>query len=107
MTVSVTGLRYAEAMETLALHFDFSDNPPRDDPDLSRFRQNLSRDLQRALQASGSGRWRGGRYAHGVVTIFIEAPDPQFALEQVHNVLAASGLRTRMTIGRRTPDCFA
>lgn len=94
-------------MEILTLHFYFSDNPPPDDPDMFRFRQKLSHGLERALQASESGRWRGGRYARGVVTLYIEAPDPQFALIQVRNVLAASGLTTRMTIGRHTPDCFA
>lgn len=87
-------------MESLTLHFDFSKNPPADDPDMSRFRHDLSRSLERALKASGTGRWQGGRYARGVVTIFIEVPDVQLAIGQVHAVLASRGLADRLTIGR-------
>jgi hypothetical protein len=93
-------------MQTLALHFDFSTNPPSDDPDMSRFRHDLSRSLEKALKRSGSGRWRGGRYARGMVTIFIEVPDVQLAIGQVHTVLASSDLADRLTIegGGCLPD---
>jgi hypothetical protein len=86
-------------MQTVALHFDFSKDPLPDDPDMSRFRQDLSRSLETALKATGAGRWRGGRYARGVVTLFIEVPDVQLAIGQVHAVLASRGLADRMTIG--------
>ena len=86
-------------METLILHFDFSKDPQPEDPDMSRFRYDLSRSLETALKASGSGRWRGGRYARGVVTLFIEVSDAQLAIGQVHAVLAARGLADRLTIG--------
>lgn len=86
-------------METLALHFDFSTDPPPDDPDLSRFRHDLSRSLETALKASGAGRWRGGRYARGVVTLFMEVPDAPSALTHVHAVVDSTGLADRMTIG--------
>ncbi len=87
-------------METLALHFDFSKNPPPGDPDMSRFRHDLSRSLETALKTSGgAGRWRGGRYARGVVTIFLEVPDAQCALNQVRSVLDSRGLSGRMTFG--------
>ncbi len=87
-------------METLILHFDFSKDPQPDDPDMSRFRYDLSRSLETTLKASGSGRWRGGRYSRGVVTLFIEVPDARRALRQVHAVLVSRGLTRRMTIGR-------
>ena len=90
-------------METLALHFDLTDAAHPGDPDMSRFRQDLSRSLEKALKASGSGRWRGGRYARGVVTIFIEVPDPKAAMDHVRSVLDASGLTARMTTGGRGP----
>jgi hypothetical protein len=86
-------------MQTLALHFDFSKDPLPDDPDMSRFRHDLSRSLEAALKTSGSGRWRGGRYARGVVTIFIEVPDAQLAIGRVQAVLASRGLVDRLTIG--------
>ncbi len=86
-------------METLALHFDFSKDPPPDDPDMSRFRHDLSRNLEAVLKTSGAGRWRGGRYARGVVTIFIEVPDVRSAIGQVRAMLDSSGLAERMTIG--------
>jgi hypothetical protein len=92
-------------MQTLALHFDFSTDPPADDPDMSRFRHDLSRTLEKALKESGSGRWRGGRYARGVVTIFIEVSDIQSAIGQVHAVLASRGLADRLTIGGG--DCLS
>jgi hypothetical protein len=85
-------------METLALHFDFSDHPPPEDADLSQFRRKLSRSLEQALRTSGTGRWRGGRYARGVATLFIEASDRQGALERVHEVLAAGGLTANITV---------
>ena len=85
-------------METLALHVDFSEHPPPGDADLSRFRQKLSRNLEQALRASGTGRWRGGRYSRGVVTLFIETTDRQIALDRAQAVLAASGLTARITI---------
>ena len=87
------------SMETLALHFDFSKDPPTDDPGMSRFRQELSRSLEAALKRSGTGRWRGGRYARGVVTLFIEVPDAQLAMGQLHTVLASHGLADKLTIG--------
>ena len=87
-------------METLSLHFDFSKDPQPDDPDMSRFRYDLSRSLETALKASGAGRWRGGRYCRGVVTLFIEVPDAGRAMRQVHAVLVSKGLTSRMTIGR-------
>ena len=86
-------------MQTLALHFDFSKDPPPGDPDMSRFRQDLSRSLETALKRAGAGRWRGGRYARGVVTLFIEVPDAQMAMGQVQAVLAARGLADKLTIG--------
>jgi hypothetical protein len=86
-------------MQTLALHFDFSKGPPPDDPDMSRFRQELSSSLEAVLKRSGAGRWRGGRYARGVVTLFIEVPDAQLAVGQVHKVLASRGLADKLTIG--------
>ena len=86
-------------METLILHFDFSKDPQPDDPDMSRFRYDLSRSLETTLKASGAGRWRGGRYARGVVTLFIEVSDAQLAIGQVYAVLAARGLADRLTIG--------
>jgi hypothetical protein len=86
-------------MQTLALHFDFSTDPPSDDPDMSRFRHDLSRSLKAALKAWGSGRWRGGRYARGVVTIFIEVSDAQLAMGRLHAMLASRGLADRLTIG--------
>ena len=85
-------------METLALHFDFAGHPPIGDADLSQFRRKLSRSLEQALRTSGTGRWRGGRYARGVVTLFIEASDRQGALDRVHEVLAAGGLTARITV---------
>jgi hypothetical protein len=88
-------------MKTLALHFDFSSHPLPGDPDMSRFRHDLSRRLETALNASGNGRWRGGRYARGVVTIFLEVSDPRSALEQVRSVLAPSGLLENLTV---TPE---
>jgi hypothetical protein len=86
-------------MQTLALHFDFSKDPPADDPGMSRFRQDLSRTLEAALKRSGDARWRGGRYARGVVTLFIEVSDAHLAIGQVHAVLASRGLIDRLTIG--------
>ena len=85
-------------MQTLALPFDFSKDPPPDDPDMSRFRHELSRTLETTLKASGAGRWRGGRYARGVVTLFIEVPDAQLAIGAVHTALAIRGLAGRLTI---------
>jgi hypothetical protein len=90
------------AMQTLALHFDFSEDPPADDPGMSRFRQDLSRSLETVLKRSGAGRWRGGRYARGVVTLFIEVPDAHLAIGQVHAVLALHGLADRLTISANT-----
>lgn len=85
-------------MRTLALHFEFSEAPP-DDPDMSRFRRRLYRTLESALQATGSGRWRGGRYARGKVTIFLEMTDPTpSVMAQVRTVLRAHGLRADMTL---------
>lgn len=86
-------------MEMLALHFDFSKDPQPGDPDMSRFRYDLSRILETALKTSGDGRWRGGRYSRGKVTLFIEVPDARNALHQVHAVLASRGLTGRMTVG--------
>jgi hypothetical protein len=85
-------------MKTLALHFDFSKNPSPRDPDMSLFRHDLSRSLETVLKASGGGRWRGGRYARGVVTIFLEVPDPRSALDQVRSVLGPRGLLDKMTV---------
>lgn len=86
-------------METLALHFDFSAHPPLPgDRDMTRFRHDLSRCLEAALNATGTGRWRGGRYARGVVTIFLEVPDPPSAIEQVRSVLAPRGLLEKLTV---------
>jgi hypothetical protein len=85
-------------METLALHVDMSKHPPSGDMDLSQFRRELSRSLDKALRHSGTGRWRGGRYARGVVTLFIETTDRQIVLERAHAVLAASGLSARITV---------
>lgn len=87
-------------MQTLALYFNFSSDPPSDDPDMSRFRQDLSRSLENALKASGTGRWRGGRFARGVVTIFIEVSDARLAMGPLHTVLASRGLADRVTVGK-------
>ena len=84
-------------MQALTLHFDFTDAPLPDDPDMFRFRRTLSRILGAALAASGGGRWHGGRYARGVVTIFLAVPDRPAALAQVRAVLASRGLLERMT----------
>lgn len=85
-------------MRTLALHFDFGGQPPPDDPDMSRFRRDLSRRLEAVLKASGSGRWRGGRYARGVVTIFLEVADTPSVMEQVQTALSSRGLTARMVV---------
>lgn len=85
-------------METLALHVDMSKHPPSGDTDLSQFRRELSCSLDEALRHSGTGRWRGGRYARGVVTLFIETTNRQIVLERAHAVLAASGLSARITV---------
>ena len=91
-------------METLALHFDFTKDPLPDDPDMTGFRQELSRSLEKALTDVGAGRWRGGRYARGVVTLFIEVPDARSAMIRVRQVLDSRGLANRMTIG--SGDCL-
>jgi hypothetical protein len=49
--------------------------------------------LEKVLHASGSARWRGGRFACGVVTIFIEVNDPQAVLPHVRSLLATGNLR--------------
>lgn len=84
-------------MQTLALHFDYSQQPP-DDPDMSQFRRDLSRSLETVLKASGSGRWRGGRYARGVVTLFLEVADTPSVMDQIRATLSARGLKARMTV---------
>lgn len=85
-------------MKPLALHFDFSTDPSPGDPDMSLFRHDLSRSLETVLKASGGGRWRGGRYARGVVTIFLEVPDLRLAMDQMRAVLAPRGLLDRLTV---------
>lgn len=91
-------------MEMLALNVDFCDHPPSGNADLSQFRRELSRSLEQALRSSGTGRWRGGRYARGVVTLFIETTDRHIALDRAHAVLATSGLTARVTIAGNGPD---
>jgi hypothetical protein len=86
-------------MPTLALHFDFSTDPLPGDPDMSRFRYELSRSLEVALKPSGSGRWRGGRYARGVVTLFIDVHDAPSAIGEIQAIMASRGLADRLTIG--------
>ena len=89
-------------MKPLTLHFDFSSTPLPDDPDGSHFRYRLSRDLQRILNTTGAGRWRGGRYARGWVTIFLEVHDRQTALEQLRTVIDETGALDRLTVGRES-----
>ena len=91
-------------MQTLTLHFDFTDHPPPNDPDLFFFRRELSHKLEKILRASASGRWRGGRYARGVVTLYIEVANPQTVLPHVHTLLATRGLkRVRFSVGDTGP----
>ena len=85
-------------METLTLHFDFSKDRCNGDPDMSRFRQELSISLEKALGDRRNGRWRGGRYARGVVTLFLEVPDARAALKRIGDVLDARGLTRRLTV---------
>ena len=92
-------------MQTLALHFDFSKDPPADDPDLSHFRLELSRRLEAAMKTTGPGRWRGGRYVRGIVTLFFQVPDIQKALKQVHSVITATALADRMAIDDGSVSC--
>jgi len=87
-------------METLTLHFDFSKDRHTGDPDMSRFRQELSISLEKALGDRKNGRWRGGRYARGVVTLFLEVPDARAALKRIGDVLDARGLTRRLTVER-------
>ena len=91
-------------METLTLHFDFSKEGRTADPDMSRFRQELSISLEKALGDRKNGRWRGGRYARGVVTIFLEVPDARTALKRIGDVLDARGLTRRLTVGCDSSD---
>jgi hypothetical protein len=91
-------------METLTLHFDFSKDRCTGDPDMSRFRHELSISLEKALGDRKNGRWRGGRYARGVVTLFLEVPDARAALERIAHVLDARGLTRRLTIGHGSSD---
>ena len=85
-------------MQPLTLHFDFAAAPLAGDPDGSRLRYELSRSLDRALSATGCGRWRGGRYARGRVTLFLEVRDRAAALAQVRTILAAKGILDHMTV---------
>ena len=94
-------------MRTLALHFDIGGQPPPDDPDMSRFRRDLYRSLEIALASTGSGRWRGGRYARGVVTIFLEVRDVNVAMQQIEDLLVRKGVADRLTIGTGGPHRFA
>ena len=94
-------------MQALALHFDFSRHPLPGDPDMARFRHDLAVSLEKVLRGSGNGRWRGGRYARGVVTIFLEVPDVPAAMQQINVLLARKGLTDRLTIGTDGPHCFA
>ena len=86
-------------MQPLALHFDFSQQPLPGDPDMSRFRHDLAVNLEKALGGPENGRWRGGRYARGVVTIFLEVPDIPFAMQRINDLLVRKGLADRLTIG--------
>ena len=94
-------------MQTLALHFDFSQHPLPGDPDMSRFRHDLAVSLEKALRGSKKGRWRGGRYARGVVTIFLEVHDVTAAMQQIGDLLARKGVADRVTIGTGGPNRFA
>jgi len=94
-------------MQTLALHFDFSEHPLPGDPDMSGFRHDLALSLEKVLGRTGTGRWRGGRYARGVVTIFLEVPDVPAAMQQIGGLLASKGLADRVTIGTGIPHPFA
>ena len=91
-------------METLTLHFDFSKDRCAGDPDMSRFRHELSISLEKALGDRKNGRWRGGRYARGVVTLFLEVHDARAALKRIGDVLDAKGLTHRLTIGHGSLD---
>jgi len=93
-------------MQPLALHFDFSRDPLPGDPDMSRFRHDLAASLEKALGGSKNGRWRGGRYARGVVTIFLEVPDVPAAMRRIGDVLAQKGLADRLTIGTDDPHRY-
>jgi len=94
-------------MQPLALHFDFSQHPLPGDPDMSRFRHDLAVHLEKALGGPENGRWRGGRYARGVVTIFLEVPDVPCAMRRINDLLARKGLADRLTIGTGGPHRFA
>ena len=93
-------------MQTLALHFDFSGEPQAPNIDMSCFRHDLAIRLERALQTSGGGRWKGGRYARGVVTIFLEVPDATSALQRISVLLADQGLTDRLTVSTDGPHRF-
>ena len=90
-------------MQPLALHFDFSRQPLPGDPDMARFRHDLAVSLEKVLKGSANGRWRGGRYARGVVTIFLEVNDADAAIRQIGDLLAGEGLTDRLTIGTGAP----
>jgi len=83
-------------MEILSLHFRLTDDPPAEDPDRSQFRQRLYRRLEAVLTASGSGRWRGSRYAHGEVIVFLAVSDTREAMDQIRAVLKPHGLNDHL-----------
>jgi len=66
---------------------------------MNRFRHELSISLEKALRDRKNGCWRGGRYARGVVTLFLDVPDARVAMERIGHVLEARGLTRRLTIG--------
>ncbi len=85
-------------MPALTLHFDFSRHPLDGDPDMSGFRHELAVGLESVLRRSGNGRWRGGRYSRGVVTIFLEVADVATAMRGIDALLAEKGLLDRLTV---------
>ena len=93
-------------MQALTLHFDFSRHPLPGDPDMSRFRHDLAISLEKALRGAKNGRWRGGRCACGLVTIFLEVHDVNAAMQQIGDLLARKGLADRLTIGTDGPHRF-
>ena len=94
-------------MQPLALHFDFSQHPLPGDPDMSRFRHDLAVNLQKALGGPENGRWRGGRYARRVVTIFLEVSDLPSAMRRINGLLTGKGLADRLTIDTGGAHRFA
>ena len=74
---------------------------------MSQFRHDLAMSLEEVLRGSQNGRWLGGRYARGVVTIFLEVPDKHSAMQRIEGLLAQKGLAKRLTVGTGHPHGWA